>query len=87
MPVWLSQSVANSSSDGAAAWEHPGAWASLQAAPTGAPTPSHGNTVVCTHSFVEQMDPTCGAEVLHRDRLKKDVSFCRSMKQKGKTTS
>lgn len=77
-------SVCSQLIDWMAAREHLGAWASLETAPMGAPTASRRSTEVCTRSFVEQMDPACGAEVLRRDRLKKDVSFCRSMKQKGK---
>lgn len=45
--------------------------------------PSVGSVEVCPQSFAEQMGPACRAEVLHRDRLKKDVSFCGSAKQRG----
>ena len=51
--------------------------------PTDPLSPSEGSVEVCPRSFAEQMGPACGAEVLRRDRLKKDISFCGNMKQGG----
>lgn len=56
----------------------------------GAPTPPdplpppEGSAEVRPRSFAEQMGPIWGAEVLRGDGLKKDVSFCGSVKQRGK---
>lgn len=49
--------------------------------------PPEGSAEVHPRSFAEQMGPIWGAEVLRGDGLKKDVSFCRSVKERGKNTS
>lgn len=67
--------------------KHLGAWAS-QASTQGcldSPVPlppSKGSVEVSSRSSAEQMGPACRAEVLYRDRLKKDVSFCGSVTQR-----
>lgn len=69
-------------------WKHLGAWAS-QASTQGCLDPlvplppSKGSVEVSSRSSAEQMGPARRAEVLHRDRLKKDVSFCGSVTQRG----
>lgn len=72
-----------------AVWKHLEAWASQASTqgcldPTVPLPPSKGSVEVSPQSFVEQMGPACRAEVLHRDRLKKDVSFCGSVTQGGR---
>lgn len=72
-----------------AAWKHLGAWASQASTqgcldpPVPVP-PSKGSVEVSSRSSAKQMGPACRAEVLHRDRLKKDVSFCGSVTQTGR---
>lgn len=75
--------------DRLAVWKHLGAWAS-QASTQGCLDPpvllppSKGSVEVSSRSSAEQMGPACSAKVLHRDRLKKDVSFCGSVTQRGR---